>query len=200
MDSSSPNPIVDIANVLSPHSFWNKFLRVLWGIVWAVAFRPTPKVLHSWRRFLLRLFGAKIGKKTHVYPSVRVWAPWNLDLGDYSTISHHVDCYCVSKIVIGMHVTVSQYSYLCTASHDFMQPQMPLTTAPILIEDGAWITACVFIGPGVVVGSGAVIGACSAVFNSIPAWTVVGGNPCLHIKDRQLQSSATHGSNEDRNS
>ena len=175
---------IDVANSRSTHSLQNKIMRVAWGMAWCILFRPTPKVCHAWRRFLLRSFGAKIGSRCHIYSSVKVWAPWNLTLGDHSTLSHHVDCYCVAPVTIGEHVTVSQYSYLCTASHDIDHANMPLITAPIQIGDGAWITACVFVGPGVEIGTGAVVGARSAVFKAVDAWTVVGGNPCRHIRNR----------------
>jgi putative colanic acid biosynthesis acetyltransferase WcaF len=98
-------------------------------------------------------------------------------MGDHSCLSHFVDCYCVDKINIGRHATVSQYSHLCTASHDYNLIDMPLVTAPISIEDNAWITADVFVGPGVIVGNGAVVGARSVVTHDVEAWTVVAGNP-----------------------
>lgn len=56
----------------------NKFMRAVWGLVWLGLYRPSPVPLHAWRRFLLRLFGAKIGAGAHPYPSSRIWAPWNL--------------------------------------------------------------------------------------------------------------------------
>jgi putative colanic acid biosynthesis acetyltransferase WcaF len=118
---------------------------------------------------------------------VKIWAPWNLEMGDYSCLSQNVDCYCVAKIKIGPHATVSQYSFLCTASHDFENPHMPLITAPIAIADGAWIAADVFIGPGVTVGEGAVVGARATVFQAVEPWTVVGGNPAKVIKKRVLK-------------
>ena len=110
-------------------------------------------------------------------------------MGEYSCLSHFVDCYCVAPIKIGAHATVSQYSYLCTASHDIEDPQMPLVTAPITIGEGAWVTAGVFIGPGVTIGEGAVVGARSVVLKDVEAWTVVAGNPAKFIKNRQLSKS-----------
>ena len=124
---------VDIAQNSSPHSFRNKAGRVLWGFVRAALYRPSPKIFHGWRRFLLRLFGANISGSAHVYPSTKIWAPWNLTMGDFSCLAGEVDCYCVDRIVLGPHSTVSQYSFLCTASHDYEQPAMPLVSAPIVI-------------------------------------------------------------------
>ena len=133
-------------------------------------------------RFLLRLFGAKIAPHAHPHPSAKIWAPWNLEMGEYSCLSHEVDCYCVDRIKIGPHATVSQYSYLCTATHDIEHPHMPLVTAPIEIGAGAWVTADVFVGPGVTIGEGAVIGARSSVFRDVPPWTVAAGNPAREIR------------------
>lgn len=162
-------------------SIANKLLRVLWRVVWIFLYRPTPRMMHGWRRVLLRLFGAKLGRSTYIYPSVQIWAPWNLEMRDYSCLSHFVDCYCVDKVIIGRHATVSQYSHLCTASHDFNQKDMPLVTGPIVIEDYAWVTADVFIGPGVAVGIGAVVAARSTVTRNVAPWTVVAGLPASPI-------------------
>jgi len=100
---------------------------------------------------------------------------------DHSCLSHFVDCYCVARVILGQHATVSQYSYLCTASHDYNKADMPLIAAPIVIEDHAWITADVFVGPGVTVGAGAVVGARSTVTRDVPQWTVVAGAPAKSI-------------------
>lgn len=170
-----------------PLSFCNKVVRVLWNIVWLLLFYPTPRSFHAWRCLLLRLFGAKLGKDVHPYPSARIWAPWNLEMGDHSCLSEHVDCYCVDKVRIGAHATVSQYSFLCTASHDYTDSAMPLITAPIVIGNRAWVTADVFIGPGVVIGDGAVITARSSVFSDIEPWVVATGNPAKPLKTRVLK-------------
>jgi putative colanic acid biosynthesis acetyltransferase WcaF len=171
----------------------NKVLRTLWQIVWLVLYRPTPKLLHAWRAFLLRAFGAKIGKPAYIYPSSRVWAPWNLAMGDHSTLADGVDCYCVDKVTIGSYSTVSQYSYLCTASHDYLdpviltQPLMPLLTGPINIGDRVWIAADVFVAPGVTISDGVVVLARSSVFGDIPPWTVAAGYPAKVIRERLLR-------------
>jgi putative colanic acid biosynthesis acetyltransferase WcaF len=181
---------VDVSKCLSAHSQRNKIARLIWGIVWLFLFRPTPRWLHGWRRFLLRCFGAKIGRGTFPFPSAKIWAPWNLEIGDHCALADHVDCYCVDRIVIGSNVTISQYSFLCTASHDYEDPHMALITAPITIGDGAWVTADVFVGPGVTVGEGAVLAARASVFRDVPPWTVVAGNPAKVIKLRRLRPPA----------
>ena len=163
-------------------SIGNKLARAVWNLVWLLLYRPSPVSLHGWRRFLLRLFGAKVGLGAHPYPSAKVWVPWNLQMGEHSCLSHHVDCYCVDKIILGAHTTVSQYSFLCTASHDYTDPAMPLTTAPIILGD-------VFVAPGVTIGDGAVITARSSVFHDIEPWIVAAGNPARPVKARLLHSS-----------
>lgn len=162
----------------------NKGARLLWRTVWVLLYRPSPRILHGWRRFLLRLFGAKMGRGTYAYPSVQIWAPWNLEMRDHSCLSHFVDCYCVERIVLGRYATVSQYSFLCTASHDYNCRDMPIIAAPITIEDHAWVTADVFVSPGVTIGKGAVVCARSTVTRDVPAWTIVAGTPARAVGER----------------
>ena len=168
-------------------SLANKLARTAWQVVWLLLYRPTPRLFHPWRCLLLRLFGAKLGRAVHPYPSARIWAPWNLEMGDHACLSEGVDCYCVAPIRIGAHTTVSQYSFLCTASHDYTRADMPLVTAPITIGERVWITADVFVGPGVTIGDGAVVTARSSVFADIPPWVVARGNPAVPVKARVLQ-------------
>ena len=178
-----------MTQVLRRHhlSLANKLARSVWQVVWLLLYRPTPRLFHPWRCLLLRLFGAKLGRAVHPYPSARIWAPWNLEMGDHACLSEGVDCYCVAPVRIGAQTTVSQYSFLCTASHDYTRADMPLVTAPITIGERAWITADVFVGPGVTIGDGAVVTARSSVFTDIPPWVVARGNPAVPVKARVLQ-------------
>lgn len=178
-----------MTQVLRRHhlSLANKLARTVWQVVWLLLYRPTPRLFHPWRCLLLRLFGAKLGRAVHPYPSVRIWAPWNLEMGDHACLSEGVDCYCVAPIRIGAQTTVSQYSFLCTASHDYTRADMPLVTAPITIGELVWITADVFVGPGVTIGDGAVVTARSSVFTDIRPWVVARGNPAVPVKARVLQ-------------
>ncbi|MHC4294855.1 MAG: LbetaH domain-containing protein [Planctomycetota bacterium] len=171
----------------SPYSLKNKLLRVLWAIVYRLLFRPTPRPMVKWRAFLLKCFGADLTLKARVHATAKIWAPWNLKMGDYACIAPDVDCYNIAQVTIGAHATVSQYSYLCTASHDHTQPNMPVIYAPIVIEDQAWVCADVFIAPGVTVGKGAVVGARSSAFSDIPAWEVAVGLPAKPIGPRNVK-------------
>ena len=172
----------------SPHSFANKIARVLWGIAWWSFFRPSPRPLFIWRVLILRLFGAKVDLKSRIDPTARIWAPWNLRIGRDSSIGHHVDLYNVAEVTIGNHATVSQYSYVCAASHDINDPTMRLVSAPINIEDASWVCARAFVGPGVTVGHGAVIGACGVVVKNVAPWQVVAGNPAKTLRQREIQT------------
>lgn len=188
-DSETPSLEVRVGprECPSPHSLGNKLARAVWGVVWLLLFRPTPRLLHGWRVFLLRLFRAKIGQGAKVFPSVRIWAPWRLTMEEYSTLSPDVDCYCAAPVTIGAHATVSQEAFLCTATHDVSDPHMRLVTAPITVADQAWVCARAFVGPGVTVGQGAVVGAMAVVTKDVPPWTIVAGNPAREIKERVLR-------------
>jgi len=179
--------IVNAPAYKNAFSFKIKLTRIIWGIVWFLLARPIPrKLLNRWKLILLKVFGAKVHKSAVVYSSARIYLPWNLEMAEYSILGSEVDCYNVDKIKIGAHVVVSQKTYLCSASHDFLKVDMPLITAPIIIEDQAWIAADVFIGMGVTIGQGAVVGARSSVFKDVTPWSVVGGNPARFIKIREM--------------
>ena len=135
---------------------------------------------------MLRLFGAKIGNSVHVYPNARIWAPWNLLMGDNSCLADFVDCYCVAKISIGSNSIISQYSFLCSASHDYKDLAMPLIIAPIVVGNYVWVCSDVFLGPGVTLEDGVVITARSSVFNSMPSWIIASGFPAKIVKKRIL--------------
>ena len=164
--------------------FGNKLLRFCWGAVWLLLFRPSPRTFHFWRRFLLRCFGAKVGRRAMPYPGARIWAPWNLEMGEGSTIGDGVDCYSVDRIAIGEGAVVSQRAYLCSATHDVNDPGFALATAPIVLERKAWVAAEAFIGPGVTLAEGAVAGARAVVRRNVPAWTIVAGDPAIPVANR----------------
>lgn len=138
------------------------------------------------RQLLLRFFGAKVGNECLICRGVTVYAPWNLVVGDMVCIGPHVELYNKAKIQIGSGVVISQDSYLCTASHDISSPVMALITKAITVEDNVWVAAKASILPGVKIGEGAVVGACSVVAKDVECWTVVGGNPAGPLKKRIL--------------
>ena len=170
----------------SPHSRANRWARLLWGAVYAMLFRPSPRPLYGWRRWLLRLFGARIASTASIYPKVRCWGPWNLTIGEYVGIADHVDLYCVAPIEIGSHTTISQYTYLCGATHDFERVERPVVAMPITVGRYCWLAADVFVGPGVTIGDGTVVGARSSVFHDLPGWKICVGTPARVLRDRKL--------------
>ncbi len=182
------NNKVDLSKYDFSFSLSNKVARVVWNICYWVLFRPfNLPIFKGWRAFVLSVFGAKIGKNTHIYASVKIWAPWNLEIGNYSSMAPKVDCYNQGKISIGNHTIISQKSYLCASSHDFTIHNFPLILKPITIGDQVWVAADAFIGPGVLINEGAVVGAKAAVYKNVEAWTVVGGNPARKIKERIIR-------------
>jgi putative colanic acid biosynthesis acetyltransferase WcaF len=173
--------------IIDQISFKGRLKRLIWNITWVFVFKFTPFFLYEWRNSVLRLWGAKIGKKVHIYPSVKIWAPWNLEMEDNSCLGHNVNCYSVDKIFIAKNAVISQEVFLCSASHDIYDVNFKLVAKPIQIKSNVWIAASAFIGPGVIVGEGAVIGAAAVVFKNIPPWRVVIGNPARIIKKRKLK-------------
>jgi putative colanic acid biosynthesis acetyltransferase WcaF len=162
----------------------NKLARVAWGLCWLLLARWTPPPLHRWRCWLLRLWGAEIGTGARIYASVRIWHPANLALGAGSVLGPRVRCYNQGRITIGRAVVVSQDASLCASTHDVLDPLFPLLLRPIRIEDHAWIAAEAFVGPGVRVGTGAVLGARGVAMRDLSPWTFFSGNPAQPLKPR----------------
>ena len=183
-----PDILKDIdTHTQASYSLRNRLMRVAWNVVYFLLFRLSPIPLHPWRSFLLRCFGAKIGKGCHIYPGVVVWAPWNLEIGDCVGIASGTLCHSMARIKLGDQVVISQGAKLYTGSHDYEDPRFPLEIRPISVGDNAWIAAEAFIFPGVTIGEGAVIGARSVVTKDMPARMVCAGNPCRPIKPRELK-------------
>lgn len=179
---------VDLSKYNNTLSRKNQIARLLWSAVWMVFARPLPRrVGNSWKLMLLRLFGAKVHAKAVVYSSVKIYAPWNLEMHEYSCLAPEVDCYNVAKVTIGAHATVSQKTYLCTASHDVTQATNPLIYAPIVLSDQSWVGAAAYIGMGVIIGQGAVVGATASVYKDVEPWAIVGGNPAKFINKREIK-------------
>jgi putative colanic acid biosynthesis acetyltransferase WcaF len=156
----------------------------LWWLVQATLFACSPQFMYAWRNFLLRLFGANIGKNVIIRPTVRVTYPWKLSVGNHAWVGDHAELYTLGSITIGNNAVVSQKSYLCTGSHDYQSDFFDIYAKPIVIEDEAWVAADVYIAPGVIIGKGAVIGARSSVYKDMPAGMICIGNPATPIKKR----------------
>jgi putative colanic acid biosynthesis acetyltransferase WcaF len=156
----------------------------LWWLAQAVLFAPSPQIMYGWRRFLLRLFGAHVGKNVLVRPTVKITYPWKVSIGNFAWIGDDVVLYSLGEIKIGENAVVSQKSYICTGSHDYKSEDFAIFATPIIIEDECWIATDVFVGPGVTLGRGTVIAARSSVFRSLPPGKVCAGSPAIVLKDR----------------
>jgi putative colanic acid biosynthesis acetyltransferase WcaF len=179
MTGRSPDPYLAPAFPLK-----SRLLRATWGVVYALLFRTSPRPFHSWRSFLLRCFGAKLGENCHIYGGARIWAPWNLVCGDTVAIGDEAVIYNPSAITLGSHSTISQQAYLCGATHVYDDPAFPLVAFPISIGDHAWVCARATVQPGVHMGEGAVLALGSVATKDLEPWTVYGGLPARKIKAR----------------
>ena len=164
----------------------NKFYRLAWTIVRVLVFQNIPgKLLNNMRVLILKGFGAKIGKGSGIYPSCVIWSPKNLIMGENSWLGPKTRIYNVGEIAIGNNVTVSQYSYMCAASHNYKSLNFELIYDKIYISDNVWIATDAFIGMGVEIGKNTVVGARSAVFQSFGENCLIGGNPAKIIKSKR---------------
>jgi putative colanic acid biosynthesis acetyltransferase WcaF len=179
----------------SSFSFGHRARRACWWFVYTVLFRHSPSFLRGWQRLLLRLMGAEIGAGAIVHPSAKIWAPWNLVMQPYSCVGPNVDCYNVAPIRIGAGATISQYTFLCAATHDYTCLALPLVARPISIDSHAWVCADAFVGPGVHIGEGAVVAARASVYADVQPWTVVAGNPARLLKERVLAADLPAAAN-----
>lgn len=176
----------DLSRFTMPPGFRGRSAVIvqLWWIVQALLFRPSPQFMYAWRRWLLRLFGAEVGVGVILRPTMRVQFPWKVNIGDYAWIGDDVVLYSLGPITIGEHAVVSQKSYLCTGSHDPAQIDFPIFHQAITIEAECWIATDVYVGPGVTIGRGTVVGARSSVFKNLEAGKICVGSPAKVIRDR----------------
>ena len=166
----------------SPWTLSYRLRLFIWALLWTIFCRWTPKPLNPLRISLLRLFGAQIGPDVFVHQRARIAHPWNLIMRSGACLGDRACAYSLGLIDIREGATVAQEAYLCTASHIFSSPSLPLTVSPIIIESDAFIGARAFILPGVTIGRGSIVGACSVVTRSVPAHQTVAGNPARPLR------------------
>ena len=193
-----PAPVADgqhsgapvLRHAANPHqqasfSLRNRLLRVLWGAVALLLFRPSPRPLHAWRTLLLRAFGARLGRGCHIYAGARIWAPWNLVCEDGACIADGAIVYNPMTVTLGRGAVVSQQAYLCGAGHDIDDPGFPMVSRPITIGPRAWVAARATVCAGVVMGEGAVLGLGSVATRALQPWGVYAGVPARYLRQRK---------------
>lgn len=162
----------------------DKVYRLGWRVVSLFFFKPfSLPFFNGWRIFLLKLFGSEIGKYCNVYASAYIPSPRNLSMGMHSTLGPQVQLH-FGKTIIGNKVTISQRTYLCSATHETNSLNLPFIAGKIIIEDFVWIAAEAFIMTNTVIGEGCIVGARSVVIKNTEPWTIVAGNPAEAIKKR----------------
>lgn len=181
-----PNLDVTANRNADKYTLKEQIIRVVWGCV-VPFFRFSPRICFGWRSFLLRLFGAKVGRETHIYNSATIYMPWNFEIGDQSSIGEHAYIYNLGRITIGNKTTISQRAHLCAGTHDFTDPALPLLKPTVVVKDQAWVCADAFVGPGVTIGEGAIVGARAVVMKDVEPWDIMIGNPARVIRKRIMK-------------
>jgi putative colanic acid biosynthesis acetyltransferase WcaF len=162
-------------------------LRALWLVVEAVFFlNPLFVPFYGSKRWLLRRFGAQVGKQVLIKPAVHIKYPWRLVVGDYAWVGERVWIDNMEDVVIGEHSVISQGAYLCTGNHDWSDPGMPLSPLPIRIDHGAWIGAYATVGPGVTVGAESVLELGAVCTSDTEPSQVYRGNPAIAVRTRRI--------------
>lgn len=176
----------DLENFQVPVSFRgkSKITVQLWWVIQDTLFAWSPQFFYGWRRFLLRLFGAKIGKGVLIRSSAKVTYPWNIEIGDFSWIGEENVLYSLGKIRIGKNVALAHKVYLNTGGHDYKKKSFDIFALPVIIEDECWITNDVYVAPGVKIGRGSIVAARSSVLKDIPEGKICAGTPAKVIKSR----------------
>lgn len=164
----------------------HRVFRAVWSVTWLLLASWTPPPLHPWRRFLLRLFGAKIASTARIYGSVSIWYPPNLEMGAYSVLGWRTLCYNMNLVRLEDFANVAQHCFLLGGSHDIDDPSFQLITKPIVIGRYAWVAGCATVGPGVTMKEGSVLGGAAVTFRDLEPWTVYVGNPAKPIRKRKV--------------
>lgn len=176
----------DLSTFSLPKDFRGKnaFIVLLWWFIQSTLFACSPQPFFKWRIFLLRLFGAKIGSNVKIRSSTKITYPWKINIGSNCWIGDDCYLYSLGDITIGNNVALAHRVYLCTGNHDYTIPKFDIIKQPIIVEDEVWLPNDVFVGPGVTIGKGCVIGARSTVLHDMPPGMVCYGYPAKPIKKR----------------
>lgn len=158
--------------------------RFLWYLVNVSFFKTGLFPFYGLKRFLLKLFGAKLGRGVFIKPFVNIKHPWLLEIGDHSWIGEQVWIDNLAPVRIGKHVCLSQGAFLLTGNHDYKKRSFDLIVKPITLEDGVWIGAKAIVCPGVICSSHAVLAVGSVATSNLESYGIYSGNPAMKIKER----------------
>ena len=170
---------------VAQYTFSNRVRRQLWSVVWILLYRPSPRIAHGWRVWLLRCFGAKMGPRCRFYPASRIWAPWNLTCEDTVIVADGAELYNPAPMYFASHAIISQGAYLCGATHDYNDPNFPVISFPMRLGRYAWVAARATVSPGVNLGEGAILGLASVATKDLEPWSIYAGVPARKVKDRR---------------
>jgi len=166
------------------YTFGNRLRRQLWSIVWIFLYRPSPRIAHAWRAWLLRTFGARLGPRCRFYPASRVWAPWNLICADTVMVADGAELYNPAPMTLESHAIVSQGAFLCGATHDYNNPAFPVVSFPMRMGRYCWVAARAIVSPGVNLSDGAILGLASVATRDLEPWSIYAGVPAQKVKNR----------------
>lgn len=193
MKSDMEEPVNYMKDFPAPFSTKVKIKKKIWAITWALTICWLPKGgFNRWIRMIYRLFGADLSNTSCVHPTAHIYMPWNLKMGPWSTIASGVHVLNAAPFIMGQNCTVSERAFICCASHNIYSDAHEQINAPIVMGDRSWVAAEAFVGMGVSIGEGAVIGARAAVFKDVETRSVVGGNPAKFIKKRVINNEIKH--------
>jgi putative colanic acid biosynthesis acetyltransferase WcaF len=167
----------------------SKLKRLIWFYANAVIFNNSLFPVNALKIFLLKIFGAEIGKGVVIKPSVNIKYPWNVSIGNYSWIGENVWIDSLVKISIGSNVCISQGAYLLTGNHNYKKTTFDLMVQPIILEDGVWIGARSIVCPGIICKMHAVLTAGSVARKNLDSYTIYQGNPAIAIKKRVFDNN-----------
>lgn len=187
MNEKSGSDLDIAANRGSVKYSFNEQLRRIFWIFGQILFRFSFRTMFGWRNFILRIYGAKIGKNVNIYNTAKIYMPWNFEIGDWSSIGEDVLIYNLGIVVVGSKSTISHRSHICAGTHDYTNVNLPLLKPPVMVGNQVWICADSFIGPGITINEGAVVAARAVVVKSVPEWQIVAGNPAKFIGERKLE-------------
>lgn len=162
----------------------HRLFRLGFSVCWAIFAAWTPPPLRIWRVAVLKAWGAKMSWRASVYGSARIWFPPHLLMEEFSCLGPGVNCYNMAPVKLSKYSVVSQGAFLCAGSHDVGDRYFQLIVKPITVEAHAWIAADAFVGPGICIGEGAILGARGVAFQDLEPWTIYLGNPAVLIRRR----------------